>query len=524
MSISNDNDDTSNAPPLVRVEVSARKIEQLRACRREMLAGYPYLGSLASSDMIPFHAVRTDQFRWVGTDGVGIYFNDTPDGFFSEPGHVPMPEVPANVAAATGIKSGAIIPPNPHSNRKALTADERTHELAREILRVVREDALWAHTFKMQGWVPVPRGPKAPEGRLPFDAESFQNATDGQINDALKADEVGKAPEGSYFNQNIKWNTEFGEAYAHAYEERQKKQNNPPPSPNNPGPTPGNQGGGDILKPGQGGDPNDPSTDPGDAATQPQSPTQAAQSIAEGRAEREVMHKRAQEMARQMGRGSTAIEQMVSKNREPGVDWRSYVMGFLSRAGGASAWDWQRPARPPLLRDMIGVGDQFFSPSRSGYGVGTIVVWMDTSGSIQADEHRAFLGAVAEMLENLRPKRLVIGFCDDAVQRVDGGGDAPKSDGMDSVDVDESFATYSIPKGMGTSFIPPFEWMREHMAGDELPDAMLYLTDLEGYAPTKAPPFPVLWCNINPRLKRPIRGGAFGEVIYIPVSDLQPEE
>ena len=46
----------------------------------------------------------------------------------------------------------------------------------------------------------------------------------------------------------------------------------------------------------------------------------------------------------------------------------------------------------------------------------------------------------------------------------------------------------------GTSFIPPFEYVKEH----ELhPDILIYLTDGYGDAPEKAPKFPVLWVLTN---------------------------
>ena len=46
----------------------------------------------------------------------------------------------------------------------------------------------------------------------------------------------------------------------------------------------------------------------------------------------------------------------------------------------------------------------------------------------------------------------------------------------------------------GTSFIPPFEYVKEHKLR---PDIFIYLTDGCGGAPEKAPQFPVLWVLTN---------------------------
>lgn len=505
----------SNPRPIVRVPVNNRKADQLRAAHRDMLAGYPYLGSLASSDSVPYHAVRTDQFRWLGTDGVAVLLNDTPDGFFSDPGWVPVPEDAPKSAITTLLNPGQPVAPNPNSNRQPMDDDERIFGVSHEILHIAREDAYWNYTYELQGYVPVPKSQDAPDGRFPYDRESFELTADAQINSALIADRVGKAPKGAYTNPKVNYSMPFGDAYAIVHAERMK---NPPPPPgpgNGPdggggtpplGPSKHNQGGGDLLKPGQAGDPFGESTDPNDPGNQPSSPAEAAQRIAEGRAEREAMHQRAQEVARQMGSGSCAVEVMVTKARVPHVDWRDYVWGFFSRAGGVSAWDWKRPQKIPLLR----ADHPYFAPARGGHGVGHIVLVMDTSGSVGIPETRVFLGSAADMLESLKPRELTIIFCDSDIQRVD------------AADVSDSFESYDVPKGGGTSFIPPFDYVAEHFTGEDKPDALIYLTDLYGRAPEQEPPYPVLWLSVSDRTE-PVSGGRWGETVKVPVSDLQED-
>src|SRR5262249_26275287 len=156
----------------------------------------------------------------------------------------------------------------------------------------------------------------------------------------------------------------------------------------------------DQMRPGSMGDPYGDSSD---EASQPQDTAKAAKELANGTPERKVAVDRAKNAARQAGAGTTHAEEMTDKSREPGIDWRSYVQGFLARAAGNSAWDFRRPYRPPLLRELLGE-QAFYSPARGGNGVNHVCFTGDTSGSIGEEEHRAMLGALCEMARDLNPK------------------------------------------------------------------------------------------------------------------------
>lgn len=432
---------------------------------RDLMAGYPFLASLASSDSVRYHAVRTDLFPIAATDGVGIYFN--------------------------------VNPPSAWFDQKKFTADHRVFAHAHEVLHVVREDVLWKITHSNFGYVPVPRTPDTPDGRLPFVNEVWGLSTDAIINATLVKDRVGKPIDGVFFHKDIKPDTSTGEAYAIIYRETNGGQNL--------GKTGNGQGGSDPLGHDQQGPGSmgDPYGDDSAESSQPQDQGEAMRSLQASAAERKVAVARAKSAARQAGVGTSNAEQMVEASNPPAIDWRSYFQGWMARAAGNSAWDFRRPARPPIVRELMG-DEPFFAPSRGGHGLNHMVLCGDTSGSIGPDEHRATLGTIAGMVRELNPRFVTIIWCDSAIQRVDTFRGTPTED-----EIMDTYRHVPIPDGGGTSFIPPFQLIEQIMVGgcsqvpneDAIPDlldagkpdGLCYFTDLYGQAPAEAPPYPVLW-------------------------------
>ena len=110
-----------------------------------------------------------------------------------------------------------------------------------------------------------------------------------------------------------------------------------------------------------------------------------------------------------------------------------------------------------------------------------------------------FLAEVSGILEEVRPKRLVLIWCDAAIGRVD-----ELNDSSDLANVRKQGA----PGGGGTSFVPVFDWINNEGL---TPDALVYLTDGLGVFPTRAPNFPVIWGSIYPQAKYP-----WGDVVDVP--------
>lgn len=207
--------------------------------------------------------------------------------------------------------------------------------------------------------------------------------------------------------------------------------------------------------------------------------------------------------AKLQGKLPAAMEQAFGEVLDPVVDWTDKLKSFFARKVGSGGYDWRRADRQLITRGFGATeGDSIFAPGRSGYGAGTVIMGMDSSGSIYSDPTLIdrFMAELAGILESVRPKRIIVIWCDAQVQRVD-----EVEDGADI----ESIRHKGAKGGGGTSFVPVFDWIEKE---NITPDALIYLTDGYGDFPKKEPSnYPVMWGNITPGYKYP-----FGEVIDIP--------
>jgi hypothetical protein len=465
-----DSEIIDESPPVKRVQATDAQKKMLDASMRDLMGGYPFLASMASSDSLYYHAVDVppdDEGATAAfTDASAIYLNTAKGGWFD--------------------------------TTRYPTEDERLFIHAHEVLHVVREDPYWTAIYAMAGEVPVPRTPAHPDGRLPFDARFMDIALDCIVNSALIADRLGKMPKGGHLHPAITPMTTTQEAYAIVYDDNRGNggRNNR---------TQGNGAGmvGDCKAPGSMGDPQG---DDSPESSQPQNPGQALRDHESRAGERAVMVSRAVSAAREAGMGSTHAEAMVLAARAPGVDWRSYMQGFLARVAGNSSYDWRKPSRPPLARELSGE-QPYFEPARGGNGMRHLMEVGDVSGSISEDEHRVILAALCESARDLRPKTMTVVWCDSEVLRIDVFDGAP-----DESALEDFYSRNPIPRGGGTSFIPPFEMCEslkvgglQHVPADTpqdmvatlveagAPEGLVYVTDLHGPAPDEKPDFPVLW-------------------------------
>ena len=120
---------------------------------------------------------------------------------------------------------------------------------------------------------------------------------------------------------------------------------------------------------------------------------------------------------------------------------------------------------------------------------------------------RTLLGKVLKEIDAARQIadcKLTLIQCDYQIQSVD------TYEPWDLISSDFSFMKF---KGRGgTSFTPPFDWIKEQTAeGSALPDALIYMTDGYGSEPKELPNHECLW--VVPE------GGAkefsFGQVVEI---------
>ncbi len=202
-------------------------------------------------------------------------------------------------------------------------------------------------------------------------------------------------------------------------------------------------------------------------------------------------------VARGAGRLPESLERMFEEMLKPKIHWTDHIEALFARHVGGSSYDYRRLDRRLITRN-IG------APGKSGKGAGTIVIGADSSGSIYAVDHliERFFAEVGGILEDLRPRRIVLVWCDAKVQRVD--------DIEDPADLQAAY--YKGSKGGGgTSFVPVFEHIEE-MGLDNV-DALVYLTDGDGQFPDREPTdYPVIWGDISGSpAKYP-----WGQVVQVP--------
>lgn len=211
--------------------------------------------------------------------------------------------------------------------------------------------------------------------------------------------------------------------------------------------------------------------------------------------------------AKAQGKLPSEIEKAFGEILEPKVSWADHIKSFFARKVGSGAYDFTNPDPEFIVRGMgVLEGQPIFACGRTGFGAGTIVVGMDSSGSIYCDPTLIdrWMAELSGILSDVRPKRVVVIWCDAKVHRVD--------EAEDPSDL-EVIRAKGAKGGGGTSFVPVFQEVKD--MGLE-PDALVYLTDGDGTFPGEAPGYPVLWGNITPRYEN---GGPYpwGEVITIPV-------
>jgi predicted metal-dependent peptidase len=335
---------------------------------------------------------------------------------------------------------------------------ERVFICAHEILHCIFNHCVLAHGFQTRGKVAYPDGKT-----LPYDHKTMNVAMDLVINAILVEAGTGQMPkEGCLDQALVTGKDSFLDSYRKIFPDMQKGK--------------GPSGGGfdQHLAPGksQGKDPHQASQERNEAAWG----TAIAQGLASAKAQ---------------GKMPAGLERLLRECLQPQVDWREHIQALFARKLGGGGYDWLKPDRRFMARDI-------FVPARSGHGAECVVVGVDTSGSIGQRELDVFMGEVAGILEDVRPRDLFIVWCDARVNRVD------------HVDDPGELRHLKMPGGGGTDFRPVFDWVTQQ---NLQPDCLVYLTDGLGPFPNKPAAFPVVWGNISKpgSVRYP-----FGDVVDVP--------
>ena len=109
------------------------------------------------------------------------------------------------------------------------------------------------------------------------------------------------------------------------------------------------------------------------------------------------------------GKMSGNVDRAVTEALTPKVDWREALREFVnSFCADKDESTWRRPSRRWIDQDV-------YMPSLIGESVGRIVVAIDMSGSIGAEEIGQFLGEVRQICERVKPEGIDLLYWDTEV-------------------------------------------------------------------------------------------------------------
>lgn len=197
----------------------------------------------------------------------------------------------------------------------------------------------------------------------------------------------------------------------------------------------------------------------------------------------------AYEAARVAGKLPGGLSKVIDEIIKPKVNWKAVLAKFLTNTA-KNDYSWMKPNRRFIGRDM-------YLPSLYSERLESIVVAVDTSGSISDDELQIFASETSAILASMDPENIHFLQCDTEINQHD------------------TYTRENLPlkvefKGRGgTDFAPVWEYIEEKNLN---PKACIYLTDLYPSDWGEKPPYPVLWIATTDDVEVP-----FGEVTRIQV-------
>lgn len=353
------------------------------------------------------------------------------------------------IAATDG--SNLILNPGPFFD---MPLEERVFVVAHEILHCVFNHCSMNYAMRRTGRVRFTDGHE-----LPYDHKVMNIAMDLVINDTLIHDRIGSFPKMGVHDVTIATReNSYLDAYRKLFDSGKVKVVQGVPSFGDG--SMGDKGFDEVLDPGAG-----QGQDAGQAI-QGRSQTSWDTAVAAAIAS-----------ARMQGKLPAGLERLLGEVIDPQVTWQDHIRAFFARKVGGGGYDWRKADRRLISRSP-----RIIAPQRSGNGCETIVVGIDTSGSIGQKVLDVFFGELKGIIADLQPERVFVVWCDAKVHKVDECTDVEDVGGLKPAG------------GGGTDFRPVFDWIEEE---GHQPDALVYLTDGYGSFPDGPPKYPVLWGNIS---------------------------
>lgn len=182
-------------------------------------------------------------------------------------------------------------------------------------------------------------------------------------------------------------------------------------------------------------------------------------------------------VARQAGKLSAGLDRIIDDLLYPKVPWTKILRSYVEERVVNNNYNWLRPSRHHLNQGT-------YLPSLYNKELGTIVVMVDTSGSISPDELNIALSEISSMFIDLKAEKVYVLYIDSQICSIE-------EYTSEDLPID---GKKSKPKGGGgTSFVPGFKWIEKNSIDPQL---VIYFTDLWGEFP-REPSYPVIWCTFD---------------------------
>jgi predicted metal-dependent peptidase len=191
-------------------------------------------------------------------------------------------------------------------------------------------------------------------------------------------------------------------------------------------------------------------------------------------------------VARMQGKMPVGLDRLVDTYLQSKLPWQELLARFV-HAVTKNDFNWSRPNKAYMVNYGL------YLPTLHSEACGSVALAIDTSGSIGDKELSEFAAELNGVLEQVRPERVTVIYCDAAVQHVE------------EFTPDQYPVKLTAKGGGGTDFEPVFNY-----ANENLPDiqCLIYLTDLEGSFPEAEPSYPTMWISNSTKDTAP-----FGQVV-----------
>lgn len=206
------------------------------------------------------------------------------------------------------------------------------------------------------------------------------------------------------------------------------------------------------------------------------------------------------------GGTSPALRRFIDNLMNPQIDWKKTLQRYTSETEEDPSF-YKIPSRRHIFHDL-------YLPALSGKreGLGTIVIAIDTSGSIGKEEYNTFIEEARSVLKSFLPKEIYIIYCSDGIE--------PPSGDIDRLKFPTQMLDQEKQKSTGGNeggFDPPIKWVEKNLIkkGKDLA-CMIYFTDGGAEDPEK-PSWhkKVIWAMTTDR-RIP-----FGKHINVPINKLK---